>query len=235
MEVSPVRYPLSLVLGASLTALAAPGFAETATVAPAANPLTAEWTGPYQGVVPWDAMKPELFPAAFEHAMAAYRAEVHKIRDNPAPATFANVNEAMQLAGEEMDRLYAMWGVQTSNMSSPQVQAIDRELSPKLSAFNDELFLDPRLFARYKAVYDKRASLGLTPQQLRLVERDYEGLVRRGAALDQAQRAQLTQFNQQLSVAFTAAGNNGSAITTYQYSTDGGTSFRTRQTGTTAS
>src|SRR3546814_14573294 len=75
------------------------------------------------------------------------------------------------LAGETMERLVALWGVQTSNKSTPRVEAIDAEWSPKLSSFFTELNLDPKLFARYKAIYDKRHDSGLDAQQIRIVER----------------------------------------------------------------
>src|SRR3546814_1547639 len=72
----------------------------------------------------------------------------------------------------------AMWDVQTSNKSSDRVEDIDAEWSPKLTTFYTELFLDPKLFARYKAVYDKRNSSGLDAQQIRIVERSYDEMVR---------------------------------------------------------
>ncbi|WOK35883.1 M3 family metallopeptidase [Sphingomonas sp. C3-2] len=201
-----------LVAGVSLAALAlpvsasakkAPAGAETAvTTAAATNPMLQKWTGPYEGVPPFDQMKPELFPAAFTAAMEELRREVYAVRDNKAPATFQNVNEAMQLTGDTMDRLFALWGVQTSNQSNADVQKIDREWSPKISAFYDEIQLDPKLFARFKEVYDKRATLNLTPAQLRIVERDYRNFVRQGALLDPATKAKVSEINQQLSVAF---------------------------------
>ncbi|RJF86197.1 M3 family peptidase [Sphingomonas cavernae] len=166
------------------------------------NPMLQKWTGPYEGVPPWDKMKPDLFPGAFAAAMDELRKEVHAVRDNPAPATFKNVNEAMQLTGGTIDRLFSLWGVQQSNESNGDVQTIDREWSPKIAAFYDELFLDPKLFQRHKAVYDKRQSLGLTPAQIRIVERDYQSFVRQGALLDVAQKAKVSEINQQLSVAF---------------------------------
>lgn len=167
-----------------------------------ATPLTAKWPGPYQGVPPWDKVTPAMFPAAFPVAMAEMRREVHAIRDDKRPATFKTVIEPLQLAGDMMDRVGSMWGVYTSNLATREVQAIDREWSPKLSAFNDELFLNPKLFARVKAAYDTRAAQKLNPQQLRLLERTYRSFVRRGSLLTDAQRQQVTGLNQQLSVAY---------------------------------
>lgn len=167
-----------------------------------ATPLLAPWSGPYGGVPPWDKVTPAMFPAAFPVAMAELRRDVLKIRDDTRPATFQTVIEPMELAGDTMDRVEAMWGVYSSNLATKEVQAIDREWSPRLSAFYDELYLDPKLFARVKAAYDSRASQKLDPKQLRLLERTYRSFVRRGALLTDAQRAQVSQLNQALSVAY---------------------------------
>lgn len=205
-----MRNHILLAAGASLIAASAPMTAARANDAEQrvqaakaeANPLLQKWTGPYEGVPPWDKMKPELFPGAFAAAMDQLRGEVHVVRDNPAAPSFQNVNEAMQLTGQTMDRLFSLWGVQQSNESDAEVQKIDREWSPRISAFYDELFLDPKLFQRYKTVYDKRNTLGLTPAQLRIVERDYRNFVRQGALLTPEQKAKVSEINQQLAVAF---------------------------------
>ncbi|MDJ0278011.1 M3 family metallopeptidase [Sphingomonas sp. 2R-10] len=167
-----------------------------------ATPLTAKWPGPYQGVPPWEKVTSAMFPAAFPVAMAEMRREIHAIRDDRRPATFQTVIEPMERAGDMMDRVGAMWGVYTSNLATKEVQALDRVWSPIRSAFNDELFLDLKLFARVKAAYDTRTKQHLNPQQLRLLERTYRSFVRRGSLLTDAQRAQVTGLNQQLSVAY---------------------------------
>ena len=172
-----------------------------------ANPLTAEWTGPYGGVPAWDRLDIERFPAAFEEAMADMRADVAAVRDNPAPATFDNVMVPMMRAGAKFDRVFPLWGVATSNLATPQVQAIEAEWAPKLQTFSDSIQLDPGLFARYKAVYDNRAHLGLNAQQTRIVERAYEDYVRNGAALDGPAKAQLTAINAELAGLFASFSN----------------------------
>ncbi len=178
-------------------AAAAP--APAATPAPvSANPLTAAWTGPHGGVPAWDRMRADDFPAAFTQAMDELRREMAAIRDNPAPATFENTHVPVMLAGQTFSRLYPLWGVQTSNLSNDRVQALEAEWEPRLSAFFDELRLDPRMFARYRTVYQNRQSAGLNAQQLRIVERSYEDQVRNGAALDDAGKARLTAINTEL-------------------------------------
>ncbi|MGC6400506.1 M3 family metallopeptidase [Sphingomonas sp. FW199] len=203
---------LSLLLGAAMpmsamaqTAAAPAAAAPAAAVDPA--PLLTEWTGPYNGVPPWSQVKPAMFPAAFEQAMANARKEFAAIRDNPAAPTFANTIEAQEKSGEQMSRLFAVWGVYQSNLASPEVQAIAREWSPKLSAFFSELSLDPKMFARVKAVYDNRASAGLNAQQMRLLERSYRDYVTSGALLDEAQKTKVKAINQALAKAFTDFGS----------------------------
>jgi peptidyl-dipeptidase Dcp len=171
--------------------------------APDPTPLLAKWSGPHEGVPQWDKVAPAMFPPAFERAMANARAEMVKIRDNPAAPTFRNTIEADQRSGEEMERLFAAWGVYQSNLATPEVQAIAKEWSPKLSAFFTEMSLDPKMFARVKAIYDGRAKAGLNPHQLRLLERTYRDYVTSGALLDEAGKTEVKRINQALATAYT--------------------------------
>ena len=191
------------LLASSAVLLAAPVLTAAARFDAAdAGPLLKPWTGDFGGVPPWDQVKPAMFPPAFEAAMAELRAETLAIRDATTKATFQTVVLPMQMAGESMDRVQSMWGVYTSNLATKEVQAIDREWSPRLAKFYDELFLDPKLAARVKGAYDTRKSQGLDAQQTRLLERSYRGFVRRGAYLSDAQRAEVTTLNQALAAAY---------------------------------
>lgn len=192
---------------ASTTLLAAPFAGSAMSLAQTAaaidpSPLLKPWTGNYGGTPPWDKVTPAMFPPAFETAMAELRTQIHSIRDAKTQPSFKTVIVPLQTAGETMDRVQAMWGVFTSNLASKDVQAIDREWSPKMAAFNDELFLDPKLFARIKGAYDTRAAQHLDAQQTRLLERTYRSFVRRGALLSDAQRAEVSKLNQALASAF---------------------------------
>ena len=173
----------------------------------ASNPLLAEWTGPYEGVPPWDAMRPGLFPGAFEGAMAEYRAEVQAVIDNPEPPTFENTNAALELSGDTMNRVQSMFGVATSNVSNDDYRAVEREWRPKLATFYQQLFLQPELIERYRTVYENREGAGLNAQQLRLVERDYEQLVRQGALLEGADRERLEAITAELAGLYTEFSN----------------------------
>ncbi|RYY26297.1 MAG: M3 family peptidase [Sphingomonadales bacterium] len=166
------------------------------------SPMLAPWPGGYGGTPPWDKFVPAMFPPAFEAAMIALRTEVHAVRDSAAAPTFANTIVPGELGGEMMDRVQAVWGVYTSNLATKEVQAINKEWSPRLTKFYDELSLDPKSFARIETVYTNRKKEKLDAQQTRLIERTYRGYVRRGAKLSDAQRAEVSRLNQALSVQF---------------------------------
>ncbi|MEO8177099.1 MAG: M3 family metallopeptidase [Sphingomicrobium sp.] len=166
------------------------------------NVLLADWTGPYDGVPPWDQVKPEQFPQAIQFAIDEQRREFAAIANNPEPPTFGNTIEASEKPGQRLGRVLSIFGVMTSNMATPAYQALDKEWQPKLSAAYDEITLDPKLFQRVEAVYDARDTLGLDAVQMRLLTRTYESFVRNGAKLDQQQKAQLSTINQTLASEF---------------------------------
>ncbi|MGQ0590178.1 MAG: M3 family metallopeptidase [Sphingosinicella sp.] len=179
---------------------AAPGGA--ASVAVPDNILLADWAGPYGGLPPFDRVTPELFSPAFEFAIAEQRREIEAIANNPAAPTFANTVEAMERAGRRLDRVGSVFGVMTSNMSTPAYQALQREWGPRLAAASDEINLNPALFQRIRSVYEARESAGLSAQEQRVVTRLYEQFVRRGANLNPEQKQQLSAFNQELARLF---------------------------------
>ena len=182
-------------LTALATALSVPVMAQTN------NSITAPWTGPYDGVPGWDKVKVEDFPAAFQAAMASSKAAFEAVFADKAVPTFDNTIRPLQMETLEA-RVMPIWGVYASNLSSDQVRALQGEWSPKLSAFYNELALDPRYFARVKAVYDARATAKLDAKQMRLLERTYEDLVANGAQLDPAQKQKLIGIETQLAEQF---------------------------------
>ena len=191
----------AIALAATVPAAAATSQA-SAPAAVSANILLQDWTGPYDGVPPWDKVTPGLFPQALQVGIDELLREIDAIAANPEAPTFANTIEAMEKAGERLDRVQAVFGVMTDNMSTPEYQALDKEWSPKLSAAYDKINLNGTLFARIATLYEHRDHLKLDAKQLRLLTRTYEGFVRRGAKLDAAQKAQLSGYNQQLASAF---------------------------------
>lgn len=185
-------------LGTTMT-----GEAALAQATPAsANPLLADWTGPYAGVPAFDRVRPEHFPAALEAGIAQQRQEIAAIVNHRAAPTFQNIVEPLERSGRGLGRTLAVFGVMTGNMTTPEYQALQREWGPKLSAASDEIVLNPQLFQRVKAVYDSRTRSGLSAEQQRVVTRLYESMVRRGANLNDAQKQQLSAYNQELARLF---------------------------------
>lgn len=198
----------SVVIAGALIALsmAGPGWhprAAASQPAAPANPLAAEWTGPFGGVPPWDHAKPENFPAALEAALEAQRREIAAIAADASAPTFDNTILAMQRGGQLSDRVVRMFSVVRDNMSTPQVQTLEREWTPKLAAASDAITFNPGLFTRVEAVYQSLPKSALTAEQKRLVTRTYEGFVRAGAKLDAAGKKRMSEINQELARLFT--------------------------------
>lgn len=185
----------------------APGADPQAVEAAQMNPLLATWTGPYGGVPPWDRVQPADFPEAFAIAIDLRQAEIDAIANNAEPPTFENTFVPLENAGRELRRLYSLFGVMSSNVSTPEIQAIDREWSPKLAAASDEITFNAELFARIDQIYQTRESAGLTPEQVRLVELTHERYVRSGARLTPEQKEELGRINQELAGLFSDFSN----------------------------
>jgi peptidyl-dipeptidase Dcp len=164
------------------------------------------WTGPYEGVPPWDRVTADKLKTAILEGIELQRAEYAAIADNPEPPTFANTLVADQMAGEPLGRALSMFGVMTGNIGSPDYQAVQREVAPILTQASNEITFNERLFQRIKTVADNARALGLTAEQTRLAERRRDGFVRNGAALDAAGKAELGRINTALSNAFTSFG-----------------------------
>jgi peptidyl-dipeptidase Dcp len=201
-----IRFPaLGAGLFALLTAAPMPAAPPEATVP---NPLLAPWTGPHGGVPPFDKVEVALFEPALEAAMAEQLAEVERIANDPAPPTFENTLAALERSGDAMDRVGALYSVYSGNMGTPEFQAVQREMSPRLAAFNDQILQNEKLFARVAAVYDARGTANLTPEQKRLAWYTYTSFVRAGAKLDAAGKKRVGEINQRLATLFTTFNQN---------------------------
>ena len=176
----------------------------TSNVGVGTNPLVAAWSGPYGGVPPWDALRPELFSDAFTTALAEERAEIEAIASSTEPPTFRNTIEAFDTSGRARTRVSRLFAVATENITNPQYQALEREWEPKLAAASDAIFMNSRLFARIAAVDASLTSSQLAPDQKRLTERMYDLFVRRGARLGEKEKSQLSAINQELASLYAA-------------------------------
>jgi peptidyl-dipeptidase Dcp len=180
----------------------------TASAVADPNPLLAEWAGPYGGVPPFDRVKIELFKPALEAAMTENLTEIERIANDKSAPTFQNTIVAMELAGQSLDRVGTVYGVWGSTMASPEFQVVQREMAPKLAAFNDKITQNETLFKRIEAIYNSPEKSKLTPEQQRLVWLYYTNFVRSGAKLDAKAKARLSEINQELAGLFTKFSQN---------------------------
>ncbi|MBN8605517.1 MAG: M3 family metallopeptidase [Caulobacterales bacterium] len=178
--------------------------AEVARLTEQANqdPLLKPWTGPHGGVPPWDQARVELLAPALELGLALQEAEVQVIANNPAAPTFDNTIAAMQNSGRHIDRATTIFGVMTDNVSNEQVQAVEAEWSPRITAAYNAITFNRALYQRIDTLYQGRNELGLSAEQLRLLERTRDQFVRAGAAATPEQQARLGAINEELSSKF---------------------------------
>src|SRR5436190_10157127 len=167
------------------------------------NPLLQKWEGPYNGVPPFDKIKVEDFKPAMEAAMAENREEINRIVANTEAPTFKNTLEEMERAGQTLKRVYAMYGVWKSNLSTPALDSIQEEMEPRLTAFSDSIVQNAALFKRIETVYTDSANQHLDGEQKRLLERYYKNFVLAGAKLDEASKKKVMEINQELAGLFT--------------------------------
>src|SRR3712207_4975417 len=112
-----------------------PAQANSSSGAAADNPLLAEWSGPHGGTPPFDRVQVSLFKPALEAAMAENLAEVDRIAADKSAPNFENTIAALERTGSKLDRVGTFYGIWSSNMSTPEFQAVQREMAPKLAAF----------------------------------------------------------------------------------------------------
>lgn len=137
--------------------------------------------------------KPEIV-AAIERA----RAEIDVITTNPEPATFTNTIEALEFAGQKLDRITSIFFNLNSAETNDEMQRIAQEVSPLLTAFSNDITLNETLFERVRSVYEQRDSLGLTAEQHTLLEKKYKGFSRNGALLSEDKKAKLREIDTEL-------------------------------------
>jgi peptidyl-dipeptidase Dcp len=189
----------------------------TETASPAENPLLAKWEGPFGGVPPFDRVQVPLFKPALEAAMAEQLAEIDRIAKDPAAPDFDNTIAPLERAGKTLNRVGTLYGVWGATMASPEFQAVQREMAPRLAAFNDKITQNEALFKRIDAVYNSPAKAKLKPEQQRVAWLYYTNFVRAGARLKPEAKARLSQINQQLAGLFTKFSQNVLAEETDQF------------------
>ncbi len=167
--------------------------------APDGNPFFKDWKTPF-GVPPFPEIRNEHFLPAIEDAIERKRAEVEAIAAREDEPTFANTVEALDAAGEVLDKVTSVFYNLTAAETNDTLQEVAKESAPLLSALDDDIYMNQALFARVASVWKKRESLGLNPEQLRLVEETHKDFRRAGAHLSAKQRERLREINQEISV-----------------------------------
>jgi peptidyl-dipeptidase Dcp len=173
----------------------------------AANPFFEDWTTPF-GLPPFDRIEPAHFPPAFDRFMAEHKAEIAAIAGEPAPPSFANTIEALERSGRGLWRVSRVFDNLTSSATNDKLDAIDRDYAPRLAAHSTAIMLDAGLFARVDALHRERETLGLAPEQARLLTRHHLRFVRAGALLGIEQKARMTEIATRLASLHTHFGQN---------------------------
>ena len=159
----------------------------------------------------FDAISEDDYIPAFEQAMRIHKAEIEAIKANPAPPTFSNTIVALEKSGRMLGRVSRVFFALTGTNTTDRLDEINTEISPKLTAHGDSITLDPVLFQRVKAVYDNRAAMSMTPEDAKLLENTYEGMVHAGALLTEAQRERVKAINTELTTLTTEFGQEAKA------------------------
>ncbi len=171
------------------------------------NPLLQPWTGRF-GVPPFDRIRPEHFLPAYERAFAEHAAEIEAIAADPAPPSFDNTIAALENAGRLLDRVDAVFGQLVGTDSNGALLALERELAPREAAHWNRIEMNEALFARIDMLHRRRETLGLSPEQARVLERHHTGMRRSGAALSSERRKRFADIVERLAVLGTAFSQN---------------------------
>lgn len=168
------------------------------------NPLLAPWDTPF-GLPPFDKIEAGHFQPAFEALLAEHKAEVARIRDNPAPADFDNTVAALERAGLRIDRVAGAFFTLASGNTSPEIQEVERWAAPALTRHMSGIVLDQGLWARVKAAAESGPLEGEPARIMELTLREFR---RAGADLDDAGRARMAEIDAELAETGTAFAQN---------------------------
>ena len=205
---TPLALSVALVLAtASLGLPVHSVHAATAEAPKAMNPFFQISPLPFQ-YPQFDKITDADYAPAFKRGMTDQTAEIKAIAENPAAPTFDNTILAMERSGQILNRAALVFFNQTSANTNDALDKIDVEFSPKFAAHSDSIYLNDKLFARIKTLYNDRANLGLDAQSVRLVERYYTDFVRAGSNLTEAQKTRIKAINAEMATLTTQFSQN---------------------------
>ncbi|MEO4001129.1 M3 family metallopeptidase [Mesorhizobium sp. CAU 1732] len=162
----------------------------------ATHPLT-HWTGPL-GLPDFNALSDDQFAPVFDMALAAHDAEIAAIADNPEAPTIENTLAALELAGDALGRVSAIFWCRSGAHTNPDIQALERAIAPKMSRHFSAIYMNATLFSRIDALYSARDTLGLDAETRRVLEKSWKGFVKSGARLDPAGKTRLAAIGERL-------------------------------------
>src|SRR3954471_5969661 len=168
-----------------------------AAIAASENPLLKPWTTPFE-TPPFADIEPKHFLPAFEQAFADHAAEIAAITNDPAAPDFDNTITALERSGKLLSKVSAVFYDLVSAHSNPELLEIDSEVSLRMARHWNPIMMNAVLFGRIVMLHDNRATLGLTDEQMRLLERTYTRFHRSGAGLDEAAKARMAEINERL-------------------------------------
>ena len=161
------------------------------------NTALIDWNGT-GGLPRFDAVGDEDFAPAFDAMLAEHAEEIDAIADNAEPASFSNTIEALEMAGDGLSRVCAVFFNRAGAHTNEAIQALERDIAPKLSRHYSKIGMNAALFGRIDALWEGRDSLGLTSEQMRVLERHWKGFVKAGAKLPREQQERLAGINEKL-------------------------------------
>ena len=171
------------------------------------NPFFAEYATPFD-VPPFNKVKIAHYKPAILAGIEEQAKEIESLVNQAEEPTFENTIVALDQSGELLTKASIVFSAQNSANTNDEMEAISRELSPLLSEHRDNISLNPALFARVKALYDKRADLSLDKEQAKLLEETYKDFVRGGANLSAADQVQLRELNTRIALLQLTFGQN---------------------------
>lgn len=171
------------------------------------NPLLTTWDTPY-GAPPFDQIKNEHYKPALKEAMRIHQGEIDAIANDPHPADFKNTIVALDRSGSLLNRINTVFNNLNTANTNDTLQALAQEMAPELSKHNDDVYMNEKLFARVKKVWDTQLSMKLNTEDAKLLEKKYKVFVRSGANLGADQKTKLRKINSELSVLSLKFGEN---------------------------
>jgi len=163
------------------------------------NPLVQKFDTPFE-VPPFEKIKLEHYMPAIDYAIIEQDKEIQAIVNNKEKPDFANTLEALDLSGELLKNVTAIFFNLLSADTNEKMQKLAKEIAPKTTKHYDNILLNPELFARIKEVYDNRETLNLNTEQSTLLDKTYKDFVRGGANLNESDKEILRKINEELSV-----------------------------------